>query len=101
MSTEIYIYSKVYSPAILSEGRGGLEDDLQDFMGDAGEITGGGGGDRGWNVDLEVTADAEVWLERICEFLRQWGVAEDTHLCVYPDGWVEGTEPREVPVFSP
>ena len=100
MATKIYIYSKEFSLAILSEGRDGLEDDLDEFLGEAGETTGGGGGERGWNIDLEVIEDAELWIGRICEFLRNWGVAQDTYLCVYPENGVEETEQRVVMVFS-
>ena len=100
MATEVFIYSKRSSPA-LEEGRGGLEEDLEEFLAGAGEVTGGGGGDRGWNVDLEIWGDVEPWLERLCQFLRDWGVPGDTYLCIFPAGWSGDTQPRHVDVFPP
>ena len=98
MANAIYIYSE----RSLREARGSLEDDLEDFLGEAGEVTGGGGGERGWNIDLELFEDesAEQWIERLVVFLREWGVPEDAYLKVFPDDWVQGTEPRRVAVFE-
>ncbi len=97
----IYIYSSRSSPALEREGRGGLEDDLEEFLGGAGEVTGGGSGERGWNVDLEVAGDMEAWIPRLRAFLREWGVPEDTYLKVYREGWIEGsTQPPAIPVFG-
>jgi hypothetical protein len=98
MATVIYIYST----RSLKEPRGGLEDDLEDAFGDVLEVTGGGGGIRGWNIDLELADDEtlEHVLPRLVRFLREWGVPEDTYLNIYPPDWEEGQEPRRVDVFS-
>ncbi|HEY8505246.1 MAG TPA: hypothetical protein VIL46_11735 [Gemmataceae bacterium] len=103
MSTAIHIYSKQSSPALEREGRAGLEDDLDEFLGEAGETTGGGSGvtSEAWNVDLELFDDTQLeeWIERLTHFLREWGVPEDTYFKVFPEDWVGGTEPRRVNVF--
>ena len=77
---EIFIYSSLN----LREARGNLEDDLADFLDDAGRISGGGGGARGWNIDLEVTDKAlPEWIEKVKDFLVGWGVPPDTFLDVW------------------
>ena len=82
MTASIYIYSKATSPRLEQEGRGGLEDDIDDFLGNAGEVKGGGSGTAGWNIDLELGDGEEpaVWTERIIRFLRDWGVPPDVEL---------------------
>lgn len=74
----------IYSSKPLPQGRGALEDDIDVLLGDAGEVTGGGIGQAGWNVDVEIydTSDAEEELEKLREFLRQWPVPSDTYLVV-------------------
>ncbi len=71
MATSVFIYSyqRLSEPCI------DLEDDLEDFLSGAGEITGGGGGSVGWNIDLELrdAADVEHWVERLAGFLRDRG----------------------------
>ena len=77
---EIFIYSSLS----LREARGNLEDDLDDYLGETGEVTGGGGGMRGWNIDLEVSDDAlPKMIERLTDFLTEWGVPPDTHFDVW------------------
>ena len=99
MATTVYIYSTKPLP----EPRGGLEDDLEEFLEGSGEITGGGGGATGWNVDVELYegASAEDWIARLAAFLREWGVPDDTYLKVFSADWVEGDEPRRVALFGP
>src|SRR4051812_23691466 len=94
MSTSILIYSK----QMLREARGDLEDDLDAFLVGSGEVTGGGLGESGWNIDvvLEDTVDDEHWAYRLAEFLREWGVPGDTFFEVVPD---QG-KPREVRIFA-
>jgi hypothetical protein len=93
---DIFLYSSKSSPALQREGRGGLEDDLDEFFGDAGEVTGGGSGNTGWNLDMRLfdASDLERWLERLTAFLRNWGVPDDAFLDVLV---TEG--PRRVDVF--
>jgi hypothetical protein len=94
MPTAVYIYSK----RRLQEARGNLEDDLDDLLSGAGEVTGGGVGEMGWNIDVELedTASVETWIHRLAEFLRGWGVPQDTLFEVISDG----SEPRRVDVFD-
>ena len=42
----VYINSSQTSPALQSEGRDGLEDDLDQFLGNEGHCSGGGAGGR-------------------------------------------------------
>jgi hypothetical protein len=95
-TADIYIYSSKSSPALRSEGRGGLEDDLEEFLSAAGEVTGGGAGNTGWNIDLHFhdASELEQWLERLAGFLRDWGVPDDTFLDVFVT-----VGPRRVDVF--
>lgn len=89
----------IYSSQILREPRGNLEVDLDDFLKDAGEVTGGGGGERGWNIDLEIEGATGWWPSRIADFLWNWGVPLDTYLSVYEDDWNEGDDFLWVDVY--
>jgi hypothetical protein len=94
MATTVFIYS--YQR--LSEPRIELEDALEDFLSGVGEVTGGGVGSNGWNIDLELRDDADVeqWADRLAEFLRDRKVAKDTFLEIT----TEGSESRRVDVFA-
>lgn len=50
----------IYSALSLGYPRGELDDDLEDLLGSAGEVTGAGAGDRGWNIDLEIYNQHEL-----------------------------------------
>jgi hypothetical protein len=78
---DIFIYSK--HP--LGEARQDLEDDLESLLAGAGQCTGGGQGEGGWNIDLEVhDPDATgEWADRIAGFLRERPVPRDTFLVVW------------------
>jgi hypothetical protein len=93
MASDIYIYAKTS----LGRGRDELEDDLDDFLGEGGEVTGGGSGLPGWNVDLTLAddADLESWVGKLVLFLREWGVPQDTYLRVFPPGWPREQKVRE------
>ena len=80
----VFLYSKQSSDRLRDEGRGGLEDDLDEFLKGVGETTGGGSGAGGWNLDLEFEegVDLDVWVEKLISFLRRWGVPQDTYLDV-------------------
>jgi len=56
MATTVFIYSHQRP----SEPRGDLEDDLDSLLSGAGEVTGGGGGRDGWNIDLSFRDGADV-----------------------------------------
>jgi hypothetical protein len=75
---EIIINSK--TP--LTKSRGDLEYDIEELIEGSGEWAGGGGGQRGWDIVLEIydDAQAERWLRTLTTFLRKWGVPEDTFL---------------------
>ena len=82
---EVFVYSRQGNQKLVEEGRQGLEDDLEAFLDGAGEVTGGGSGEVGWNIDLEINTPwpfARRWVPRLCGFLRQWGVPPDTYLMV-------------------
>jgi len=79
MATDHCIYSGKSSPALQPEGRPGHEDHPDQFLGDAAEVTGGGAGNLGGNVEFTLNdhADPEEWLRRISAF-RCWGAPGDT-----------------------
>jgi hypothetical protein len=76
----VYINSDHSSPALQSEGRSGLEDD---------------------NVDGELSAegDWEARVERLAQFLRGWGLPDDTELVILPPDWEPRMESRRVQLF--
>jgi hypothetical protein len=45
--------------------------------------------------------DAEVWIARLCDFLRAAGVRRGAWLAVFPDGWDPEKEWRRIEVFEP
>ena len=96
MST-VYIYSQ--EP--LGGARSNLEDDLEEALGPRVTVTGGGAGEQGWNIDLEITDDGspEAVVSEIVAFLRERGVPGDTYLRVYSTGWSKGEEPQTIAVF--
>ena len=68
----------------LSVPRDVVEDALQDCLGDRGEVTGGGLGNRGANIDIEVFSDQDGPLI-LCEMkrtLRGMDVPQDTWLVI-------------------
>ena len=83
MPTDVFIYSNLP----LSCGRDEIEDAVDDVIRGNGEVTGGGSGSSGWNVDVELTsdADADQHVAAIVVALRQLGVPDDTYLCVGAD----------------
>jgi hypothetical protein len=98
VAAEIYVYSRLP----LGRPRGDLEDDLDEALGGIVTVTGGGGGLRGWHIDLEIAADESIELEaavgQVVAFLCQWGVPPDTFLHVYPHDWREGQPPQRVTI---
>ena len=75
----------MYSEQSLGEARQDLEDDLEALLGTAGQCTGGGSGEAGWNIDLEVYEGAalEAWAQRIVALLRERPVPPDTYLILW------------------
>lgn len=72
----------IYSSQPLDYARGNLEDDLDEFLNGYGETCGGGGGERGWNIDLEINDDEDLgeWVQAVVTFLRGLKVPPDTYL---------------------
>jgi hypothetical protein len=96
-SADIYIYSEKSLLQRTGKDRDELEDDLETFFGEAGDVTGAGAGNAGWHLDLHLhdASDLERWLERLAAFLQNWGVPQDTYLEVFVT-----TGPRRIDVFS-
>jgi len=96
MATTVFIYSEQF----LHSARSELEDDLAVFLGQTGQIAGGGSGVSGWNIDIELTNNIDVtdWIDRFSEFLQEWGVPEDTYFDVIDD---DSNERMQFYVFPP
>ncbi|MEZ6143346.1 MAG: hypothetical protein R3B84_22490 [Zavarzinella sp.] len=73
MHVFIYYFSKLGVP------RDDLESAIEDFLGSRGEVTGGGGGATGGNIDIEIESeDAEQVIDELREFLRSMTMPLDT-----------------------
>ena len=58
----------IYFPPNIALEKDVIEDTLDDVIGELGEVTGGGIGDKGMNIDLDVEDD--VAPEKILELIR-------------------------------
>ena len=76
MQMFIYFYSKLGTP------RDEIEDLLQEYLGQSGEVTGGGAGQTGSNIDLEIFEDDNDHLQGVRAVLRQAAVPADTVIVV-------------------
>jgi hypothetical protein len=76
----LYIYSK----GELENGRDEIEDGIEELLGDIVEVSGGGSGAFGWNVDVELLEPTklEFALAQIRSFLAEMKVSSDTHIDV-------------------
>src|SRR5262245_55334347 len=77
-----------------------LEEDLNDFLQDAGRVTWDEHKGRGWNVDLLLYEDADIddWVQRLIAFLREWGVPDDAFtITIHPESSGETVRRVEVP----
>jgi hypothetical protein len=73
----IYFYSK------LSVGRSAIEDDLDEILADKGEVTGGGSGLSGSNIDIDIyEGSAADFLEPIRTLLKEFDVPDDTEIVI-------------------
>lgn len=100
MAANIYIYCP--SAAVSGLSRSDLEEELEEFFGDAAEDCGAGSGEAGFNLDfdLEDGEDPQAWADRLKPFLAKIGVRKGTVFDVFPDGWEPGMEWRRVEVFG-
>ncbi len=73
----------IYYSSPLGMPRGDVEAELEALLGSRGEVTGGGGGVSGGNIDLEIEADdpADV-VEEIRQLLRTLSLPTNTVLDV-------------------
>ena len=95
MATDIYIYCPSGEEGAI---RGDLEDDVEEFFGDAARFSGAGSGVMGFNLDFELAAgeDVESWVVRLRDFLIQANARPSTFFEVFPDGWEPGQAWRRV-----
>ena len=89
MPTVIYIYCPSHGEGAC---RSDLEDAVEEFFGTAAEFSGGGSGNRGFNLDFELAdgEDVEAWVVRLREFLKQIQARAGTLFEVFPDDWQPG-----------
>jgi hypothetical protein len=99
MPTSVYIFCPSGEEGA---SRGVLEDELEEFFGAAAELSGGGGGVKGFNIDFELAdgEDVDEWVSRLRQFLVQLRVRRGTRIQVFPDGWEHGMSWRRVEVFG-
>ena len=76
MNNYIYIYfSKLPEGCWLAD----VEEELEEILGEAGEVVGSGFGASGGNIDIELFEDTDV-LEDIRSYLLACGFEKDTIL---------------------
>jgi hypothetical protein len=99
VAANIYVYCPSGIPGL---SRCDLEEELEAFFGNAAEDCGAGSGNAGFNLDCELAEgeDANVWADRLKEFLQRIGVRIGTVFEVFPDGWEPGIARRRVEVFG-
>ena len=84
-------------------GRNDLEDDLEeDFFGSAAGLTGAGNGVLGSNLDFELAdgEDAEQWVVRLRDYLRERVARPGTVFEVFAEDWEPGLARRRVEVYG-
>jgi hypothetical protein len=81
---DAFLYWHTTSERLGEKGRGRLEDDIDEWLGSAGEVTGGGSGLTGGNVDIEVTGfdTVEAFSTALRQFLVRWGVPRDAYFTI-------------------
>lgn len=76
-------FISIYFNSKLSIGRSAIEDDLDDILGDKGEVTGGGSGISGSNIDIDIyDGIAADFLEPIKNILQEMKVPSDTVIVI-------------------
>ena len=78
------MFVAIYFNSRLSTPRDEIEDLLEDALGDQGEVTGGGTGLGGSNIDLEITSEMSVRdvLELIRAVLGRLKTPSDTEIAI-------------------
>ena len=78
------MFVAIYFNSRLSTPRDEIEDLLEDALGDQGEVTGGGRGLGGSNIDLEITSEMSVRdvLELIRAVLGRLKTPSDTEIAI-------------------
>jgi hypothetical protein len=100
MLPEIHIYSRM---DLDGRSRGDLEEDIYAHFQAELEVTGGGEGQDGWNIDLQLASEdacMEPLVSSLVAFLRRWSVPPDTILNVFSSDWSEGQSPARVNVYG-
>jgi hypothetical protein len=98
MPGEIHIYSKLE----LRDARQALEDDIEEHFSGELEVTGGGSGNMGWNIDvalLDEDASALEMSQRLSLFLQKWGVPRDTYMHVLPFATIPPEDAPRIKVY--
>lgn len=72
----------IYFPPGLEVPRDEIEDAIEACLGARGEVTGGGGGTQGSNVDIELFQPDKGIVAEIRRTLRELGVPAATRLVV-------------------
>ncbi len=78
---DIFIYA---SPGF-GRPRDEIEDAIENFLGPNGEVTGGGAGTSGANIDIEIHEDSEVsesTIEELRRILAEFNVPQNTVIVV-------------------
>lgn len=77
----MYIFVYFYSQLIIP--RDEIEDAIDNCLGNRGEVTGGGSGDAGSNIDIELYCDEDMTVvKEIMQVLKYMQVPTDTALVV-------------------
>ncbi|NGZ77918.1 hypothetical protein [Saccharibacillus alkalitolerans] len=59
-----------------------IEDALDDMLQDRGEVTGGGGGNTGFNIDIETFDDDSSLIEEVKAVLKGFRVPIDASIVI-------------------
>ena len=98
MPASIYIYSNLS----LGRSRSELEDDIDEVLAGIVEVTGGGAGKSGWNIDLKVVTQSNVneAVDNVVAYLRNWGVPDDTYVEVVHDERADGQRRQRINILG-
>jgi len=84
------------SESALRVGRDELGDALECLLGGRGEVTGGGVGRGGWNLDLQLEFEpSAAWIDELRAFLRAFDVSADTMIVLGGKDFLVGEARQE------